>query len=81
MPLDVVISDGPKPTHAEVPNLIGESLLSAKGKIEKSGLKLGKIEYKQNATVTPGTVVSQSMPPESSVPLGSMLSIVVSVSK
>jgi eukaryotic-like serine/threonine-protein kinase len=81
MPLDMVISDGTKPTHANVPNLIGESLLEAKGKIEKSGLKLGKIEYKQNATVTPGTVISQSMPPESSVPLGSMLTVVVSVSK
>jgi beta-lactam-binding protein with PASTA domain len=81
MPLDIVISDGLKPTHANVPNLIGEKLLEAKVKIEKSGIKLGKIEYKQNSTVTPGTVISQSMPPESSVPLGSALSIVVSVSK
>jgi eukaryotic-like serine/threonine-protein kinase len=81
MPLDVVISDGPRPTHANVPNLIGESLLAAKGTIEKSGLKLGKVDYKPNSTVSPGTVISQSMPPESSVPLGSTLTIVVSVSK
>ena len=81
MPIDLVISDGPKPTHADVPNLIGESLIEAKVKIGKSGLKLGKIDYKQNTTVTPGTVISQSMPPESSIPLGSILTIVVSVSK
>jgi eukaryotic-like serine/threonine-protein kinase len=81
MPLDLVISDGPKPSHAAVPNLIGESLLDAKGKIEKSGLKLGKVDHKQNSTVVPGTVISQSMPPESSVPLGSAITIVVSTSK
>jgi serine/threonine-protein kinase len=79
MPVDIVVSDGPKPTHADVPNLIGESLLIAKNKIEKSGLKLGKIDYKANATVVPGTVISQSAPPESSVPLESAINIVVSV--
>ncbi len=81
MPLDLIISDGPKPSHAAVPNLIGESLLEAKGKIEKSGLKLGKIDHKLNSTVSPGTVISQSMPPGSSVPLGSAMTIVVSISK
>ena len=30
MPVDLVISDGVKPTHADMPNLIGESLLDAK---------------------------------------------------
>ncbi|MGB7567581.1 MAG: PASTA domain-containing protein [Chitinivibrionales bacterium] len=79
MPVDIVVSDGPKPTHADVPNLIGEGLLIAKSKIEKSGLKLGKIEYKANSTVLPGTVISQSAPPESSVPLESAINIVVSV--
>ena len=79
MPLEITVSDGPKPTHADVPNLIGEGLLNAKNKIEKSGLKLGKIEYKANATVPPGTVISQSAPPESSIPLESTINIVVSV--
>jgi len=79
MPIDLVISDGPKPTHIEAPNVIGESLIAAKEKIEKSGLKLGKIDYKPNATVSPGTVISQSVPPASSVPLESPINIVVSV--
>lgn len=79
MPVDIVVSDGPKPTHADVPNLIGEGLLVAKNTIAKSGLKLGKIEYKANTTVPPGTVISQSAPPASSIPLESPISIVVSV--
>lgn len=79
MPIDIIISDGPKPTHADVPNVIGEGLISAKEKIEKAGLKLGKIEYKQNASLSPGTVLSQSVSPESSVPLESAIDIVVSV--
>jgi serine/threonine-protein kinase len=79
MPIDLVISDGAKPTHADMPNLIGESLLDAKKKIEDGDLKLGKIEYKSNGTLSPGTVMSQSVPPGSSVPLGAAVDIVVSI--
>jgi eukaryotic-like serine/threonine-protein kinase len=79
MPVDLVISDGAKPTHADMPNLIGESLLDAKKKIEESDLKLGKIEYKNNGTLSPGTVMSQSVPPGSSVPLEATVDIIVSV--
>jgi serine/threonine-protein kinase len=79
MPVDLVISDGAKPTHADMPNLIGESLLDAKKKIEESDLKLGKIEYKNNGTVSPGTVMSQSVSPGSSVPLEATVDIIVSV--
>jgi eukaryotic-like serine/threonine-protein kinase len=81
MPLDLVVSDGPKPSHTPVPNLIGESLLDAKERMAKSGLRLGKIEYKLNSTVSPGTVLSQSAPPASNMPLESVISIIVSVSK
>ncbi len=79
MPIDLVISDGAKPTHADMPNLIGESLLDAKKKIDDAGLKLGTIQYKPNATLSPGTVISQSLSPGSSVPLESAINIVVSV--
>jgi eukaryotic-like serine/threonine-protein kinase len=79
MPVDLVISDGVKPTHADMPNLIGESLLDAKQKIEDSDLKLGTVGYKNNSTLSPGTVISQSVPPGSSVPLESTVNIVVSV--
>jgi beta-lactam-binding protein with PASTA domain len=79
MPVDLVISDGVKPTHADMPNLIGESLLDAKKKIEDGGLKLGTIGYKNNGTLSPGTVISQSVAPGSSVPLDATVNIVVSV--
>jgi serine/threonine-protein kinase len=81
MPIDLVISDGARPTHADMPNLIGESLLDAKKKIEDSDLKLGTIGYKNNGTLSPGTVMSQSVSPGSSVPLGAAVDIVVSVIK
>ncbi|HAJ78694.1 MAG TPA: hypothetical protein DCO75_02895 [Fibrobacteres bacterium] len=79
MPIDIVVSDGPKPTHIDVPNLIGETLVSAKTSIEKAQLKLGKIDYKPNSAVSPGTVISQSIPPAGSVPFESVIDIVVSV--
>ena len=79
MPVDLLISDGAKPTHADMPNLIGESLMDAKKKIEDSDLKLGTIGYKNNGTLSPGTVMSQSVPPGSSVPLETTINIVVSV--
>jgi eukaryotic-like serine/threonine-protein kinase len=79
MPVDVELSNGPKPTHATMPNIIGDGLIDARKKIEGAGLAVGKIDYKHNPTVTPGTVISQSVPPESSVPLESTVNIVVSV--
>jgi serine/threonine-protein kinase len=81
MPLDIIISDGPKPTHATVPNLVGESLVDAKQKIEASGLVLGTLDDKNNTAVAPGTVLSQSVPPGSSLPLQSKINIIVSVAK
>lgn len=79
--IDILISKGTKPTHTEVPNLVGEDLVDAKKKIEDSGLKMGTISYQNNKSVSPGTVVSQSVSPGSSVPLESSVNIVVSVTK
>lgn len=79
--IDILVSKGAKPTHAEMPNLVGEDLTDAKKKIEDSGLKLGKISYQNNKSVSPGTVVSQSISPGSSIPLESAVNIVVSIIK
>ena len=79
MPIRVVISDGPKPTHTVVPNVIGESLGSARSKIEESGMVVGRISHENNASLPPGTVLSQSVSPGTNVPLESSLDIVVSV--
>jgi serine/threonine-protein kinase len=78
MDIDLVLSKGPKPTHAEVPNIIGESLAEARKKIESAGLKVGKIDYQNNSSLVPGTVVSQSAAPGAKVPLDSQVGIVIS---
>ncbi len=79
MEVDLYVSKGPRPTHAEVPNLVGESIGAAKKKIEESGLLLGKVEYKNNPALLPGTIISQSVAPGSKIQLNSKVSLVVSV--
>jgi len=78
MDVDLVVSRGPKPTHAEVPNVIGESLSEAKKKLDEAGLKVGKVTYQNNPSLVPGTVVSQSSSPGARVPLESTMDIVIS---
>lgn len=80
IPVEITISKGPKPTHAEVPNVIGETLAEAKIRIEESDLLVGKIEYKINASSRPGSVISQSISPGTNAPLESSINLVVSAS-
>jgi serine/threonine-protein kinase len=77
--VDLIVSRGVKPTHTEMPNLVGESVTSAKSKLEESGLILGKISYENNSTLLPGTIISQSATPGSQIPLESSIDLVVSV--
>lgn len=73
------VSKGPRPTHADVPNLVGESLKNAKKLIVESGLVVGGVSYRNNPSLLPGTIISQSAAPGSKVPLESKLNLVVSV--
>ena len=77
--VELFVSKGPKPTHAEVPNLVGESIGTAKKMISESGLRLGKVNYQNNSALLPGTVISQSVAPGSRVKLESSVNLVVSV--
>ncbi|MBN1760451.1 MAG: PASTA domain-containing protein [Chitinispirillaceae bacterium] len=77
--VDLFVSKGPRPTHAEVPNLVGESLKNAKKLIAESGLSVGAVSYQNNPSLLPGTIISQSSAPGSNVPLESKLNLVVSV--
>ncbi|MBD3316371.1 MAG: PASTA domain-containing protein [Chitinivibrionales bacterium] len=79
--VNLTVSRGPKPTHSEVPNIIGELLSEAKLKIEESDLATGRIQYRQTSTSRPGTVISQSPAPGSSVPLESSVDIIVAGSR
>jgi eukaryotic-like serine/threonine-protein kinase len=76
-PVEIVISNGPRPTHAQAPSIVGDMLSEAKKKIQSSGLKVGKIEYRKDGVSTPGSVISQSAPPGTSVPFETSVNIVV----
>jgi len=77
--IDLILSKGAKPTHADAPNLVGESIAEAKKKIDESNLVVGKITYENNSSLLPGTIVSQSVSPGTSVPFESSIDLVVSV--
>ena len=77
LPIVVRLSRGARPTHASVPNVIGEMLSEAKLAIEENGLLVGKIEYKTTSSSRSGTVVSQSVSPGMNVPLESTIDLVV----
>lgn len=79
MGLTLYVSDGPKPTHAEMVNVVGESLGNARVAIGEAGLKVGRVDYRNNPDLAPGTVLSQSVPPGTAVPLESSVDLVVSV--
>jgi serine/threonine-protein kinase len=79
IPVDLQVSNGPKPTHAEAPNIVGERIEDARAKIEENGLVVGKVDYKDNPSLKPGTVISQSVPPGTTIPLENAINIVVSV--
>ncbi|MDR2592002.1 MAG: PASTA domain-containing protein [Chitinispirillales bacterium] len=81
MDLDLVVSRGPKPTHAVMPNVIGDILSEAKKKVVDAGLKVGAVTYQNNATLLPGTVMSQSASPGANVPLESSVDLVISAIK
>jgi len=78
MEVELVVSRGARPTHGEVPNVIGESLSEARKAVEESGLKVGRVTYQNNPALVPGTVVSQSAAPGSKIPLDSNIDLVIS---
>jgi beta-lactam-binding protein with PASTA domain len=79
MKVDLIISKGPKPTNAEMPNIVGETMADAKKKLEEGDLRVGKINYRNDPSVHPGTVISQSISPGENVPLETAVGITVSV--
>ena len=57
----VVISQGRSPNDIQVPTLFGLSKEAAELKLQKAGLRIGKIHYKQNEDLIPYTVLDQSL--------------------
>lgn len=81
IPVEITISKGPKPTHAVVPNVVGEILSEATALIEESGLLVGTVDYRVNPAIQPGSVVSQSVSPGAKTPLETHINLIVSASK
>jgi len=57
----VVISKGRSPSDIQVPTLFGLSKEAAELELQKVGLRIGKVHYKQNEDLIPYTVLDQSI--------------------
>lgn len=63
----------------EVPSLIGKSIREAKLTLEKVGLRLGEIQYDFSEEFPEGSIFSQSISEKTKVPVGTQVSIIVSL--
>jgi serine/threonine-protein kinase len=81
VPIVLFMSKGQKPTHASVPNLVGEMFSQVQSIIDEKGLKLGKIRYETSSVLSAGQVISQSLAPGIDVPLESYIDVVVTTEK
>jgi len=57
----VVMSKGRSPNDIQVPSLFGLSKEAAEIELRKSGLRIGKVRYKQNEDLIPYTILDQSI--------------------
>jgi len=78
MEIRVLINKGDTLEVVKVPKFKGENIKEVKSKIEKSGLKLGKIKYKVKNRLLPGTVLNQIPKEGAEVRKGSIVELEVS---
>jgi len=75
--VDLVVSQGPEPKTAKMPNVMGKMLDEAKEILEDALLGVGSVNYQ--ASVYPeGTVIGQDPPPGTEVPYQFKVSLTVS---
>ena len=77
-PIDIWVSNGRLPSRFQVPDVIGQSLSSAKRLLRQAGLRVGNIEFEINENLIPETVITQSIDPDSEVNKGTAIHLVVS---
>jgi len=80
-PIVILISRGPAPTHANVPNVVGEMLSQARVTIQDRGLRMGRVRFESSNVMSPGQVISQSLTPGTDVPLESSVDLVVAAER
>jgi len=76
--IDLLVSQGPVPPTAVVPDFIGYSLEGAILLAQDNGLKIGTIIYRQDDDLLPETVLEQSIKAGSEVPRESVIDLAVS---
>jgi serine/threonine-protein kinase len=76
--IDLLVSQGPVPDTAIVPDFTGQSLEGAILLAEDSGLKIGTINYRHEEDLLPETVLKQSIEVGEEVPRESVIDLVVS---
>jgi len=76
--IDLLVSQGPVPPTAVVPDFIGYSLEGAVLLAQDSGLKIGTIIYRQDDDLLPETVLEQSIEAGEEVPRESIIDLTVS---
>ncbi len=79
MGLHLTISLGVPPNFFQVPNLFGLSKKKAIADLEKAGLTLGKVFYRQNEDLIPYTVLDQSISAETVLEKTTQINLTVSV--
>ncbi|WP_179137351.1 PASTA domain-containing protein [Candidatus Entotheonella palauensis] len=69
----------PGTTTVAVPNVVGQTETVALDAVLNAGLAIGSLQYEHHATVTGGTVISQSPAPGTTVETGSAVNLAVSL--
>lgn len=75
--ISITVSLGPMPSSLTVPYLIGKSLSAARQQLRLLKLRIGKIEYEENSSYLPNTILKQSMAQGASFNEESRLDLVV----
>ncbi len=72
------LSKGARPTHAMVPNMVGDRLSAARSALDAAGLQAGTISYETSSIMGPGQVISQSSSGGSRITIDSRVNLVIS---
>ncbi|MBC8311237.1 MAG: PASTA domain-containing protein [Candidatus Marinimicrobia bacterium] len=75
------VSRGNPPDYYTVPDMIGQSLKSAKSTLAKSGLRLGELEFEFQPDLLKNTIIDQNFTPGLRVTFPAAVDLIVSTEK
>jgi beta-lactam-binding protein with PASTA domain len=75
--VDVMISRGPSTRFTMMPNLIALDVETARVRVENAGLVLGIVQYREDETYIPNTVIEQAIAPYAQVAEGAAINITI----